>query len=289
MATTKNIGQILVDKAKELDPTYKPDKFNDMGEAAQIILDNMGRGETDTIELNLNDWSWEMQENSDGVTFFRTCSDEDIASLSVNNIRLTGTVQSWGIDIDTSTFGIFDLMHANELLNAWNQKTFQCILGNLTVTINTFFNQLSVTFLNKTLDYNRKSLTVNFTPVKTTAEHYYKVYIIGTMYSNNVNYIDSVQFRYPLGGNQWLVFPAIQKSGSDTIKNIVSTVYNGHIYEIHFSKDNPGSPNPEFSEPSDKDNKLIIRHMDGTVDNDAIGGTTISGGVELHGYTLFTD
>ena len=29
--------------------------------------------------------------------------------------------------------------------------------------------------------------------------------------------------------------------------------------------------------------------MDGTVDNDAIGETTISGGVELHGYTLFTD
>ena len=27
MATTKNIGQILVDKAKELDPTYKSDKF----------------------------------------------------------------------------------------------------------------------------------------------------------------------------------------------------------------------------------------------------------------------
>ena len=42
MATTKNIGQILVDKAKELDPTYNLDKFNDMGEAAQIILGNMG-------------------------------------------------------------------------------------------------------------------------------------------------------------------------------------------------------------------------------------------------------
>ena len=44
MATTKNIGQILVDKAKDLDPTYKPDKFNDMGEAAQIILNNIGTG-----------------------------------------------------------------------------------------------------------------------------------------------------------------------------------------------------------------------------------------------------
>lgn len=51
MATTKNIGQILVDKAKELDPTYKPDKFNDMGEAAQIILDNMGTKFEEVNEL----------------------------------------------------------------------------------------------------------------------------------------------------------------------------------------------------------------------------------------------
>lgn len=35
-----------------------------------------------------------MQENSDGFAFFRICSDEEIASLSVNNVRLTGTVQS---------------------------------------------------------------------------------------------------------------------------------------------------------------------------------------------------
>ena len=51
MATTKNIGQILVDKAKELDQTYKPDKFNDMGEAAQIILDNMGAKFEEVNEL----------------------------------------------------------------------------------------------------------------------------------------------------------------------------------------------------------------------------------------------
>ena len=175
-------------------------------------------------------------------------------------------------------------MHVNEFLNAWNQKTFICIFGNLTVTINMFFKQLSVTFLDKTLDYNRQSLQVRFTRVKTTAEHYYKVYIVGTQYSGNVNYIDSVQFRYPLDKNQELVFPVIQKPGSDAIKNIVSTVYNGHIYEIHFSKDNPGD-----SEPPDKDNKLIIRHMDGTVDNDAIGEITFYGHAEARGYTSFMD
>lgn len=147
-----------------------------------------------------------------------------------------------------------------------------------------YANMLLVSFTNKT-EYNRKSIEVTFTPVKTTTEHYYRVYITGgTMYSLNVNDIDSIQFRYPLGNNQELVFPVIQKPGSDAIKNIVSTVYNGHIYEIHFSKDNP-----ESSEPSDKHNKLIIRNMDGTVDNNAIGGNTIYGSVELRGHTSFMD
>ena len=284
MATTKNIGQILVDKAKELDPTYKPDKFNDMGEAAQIILDNMGRGETDAIELNLNDGSWEMQENSDGITFVKTCSEEEIASLSVNNVRLTGTLSlEEGIDINTSTFGVFNLMHIYESINTWSQKTFPFILGTITVAIAMLFNRLNVNFINKT-EYNRKSLNVEFIPVKTTTEHYYQVYILGSEYTANVNEIDSVQFRYPLGDIQWLVFPVIQKSGQDKIKNIVSTVYDNHIYEIHFSKDNP-----QFPASIDEHNKLIIRHMDGTVDNDAIGQNTISGSVELHGWTSFPD
>lgn len=285
MATTKNIGQILIDKAKELDPTYKPDKFNDMGEAAQIILDNMGSGEADAIELNLNDGSWETQTNSDGnIVYTKTCSEEEIASLSVNNVRLTGTLSlGEGININTSTFGIFNLMHMNESINGWSRKTFSSVFGDLTVMITAYSNYLLVIFSNKP-EYNRQSLNVELTPVKTTAEHYYKIYINDTAYIGNASDIDSVQFRYPIDNNQELVFPVIQKPGSDAIKNIVSTVYNGHIYEIHFSKDNPGD-----GEPIDKDNKLIIRRMDGTVDNDAIGQNTIYGNVELHGYTLFTD
>lgn len=42
MATNKNLGAILVDKAKELDPTYEPDNRNDLAEATEIILDNIG-------------------------------------------------------------------------------------------------------------------------------------------------------------------------------------------------------------------------------------------------------
>lgn len=34
-----------------------------------------------------------MQENSDGIVYTKTCSDEESASLLVNNVRLAGTVQ----------------------------------------------------------------------------------------------------------------------------------------------------------------------------------------------------
>ena len=233
-------------------------------------------GETDAIELNLNDGSWEIQTNSDGsIVYTKTCSAEEIASLSVNNVRLTGTFSLESLDINTSTLGVFNLMHITEQLNAWSRKTFSCFVGDFIVTIATFGNQLFVSFLEDTIKYNRRLIGVLFTPIKTTTEHYYEINISGTDYSNNVNDIDSIQFRYPLGNNQELVFPVIQKPGSDAIKNIVSTVYNGHIYEIHFSKNN-------------LDNKLIIRHMDGTVDNDAIVDIP-SGNAECRGYTEFMD
>lgn len=37
-----SIGEQLIAKAKELDSSYKPDKFNDMSEALDIILNNSG-------------------------------------------------------------------------------------------------------------------------------------------------------------------------------------------------------------------------------------------------------
>lgn len=240
-----------------------------------IQLAGGSSGETDAIELNLNDGSWKMETNPNGTTFTKTCSDEEIASLSVNNVRLTGTVSLGELNINTSTLGVFNLMHIREQINAWSKKSFSFILGGFTVTIATVVNQLSVSFLEDTIKYNRRLIGVLFTPIKTNTEHYYQIDISGTDYSNNVNDIDSIQFRYPLGNNQELVFPVIQKPGSDAIKNIVSAVYNGHIYEIHFSKNN-------------LDNKLIIRHMDGTVDNDAIVDIP-SGNAECRGYTDFMD
>ena len=53
-----SIGQQLIAKAKEIDPSYKPDKFNDMSEAINIILNNMVTtediGEINAILDNIN-------------------------------------------------------------------------------------------------------------------------------------------------------------------------------------------------------------------------------------------
>lgn len=53
-----SIGQQLIAKAKELDSNYKSDKFNDMSEALEIILNNMVTietiGEINTILDNIN-------------------------------------------------------------------------------------------------------------------------------------------------------------------------------------------------------------------------------------------
>ena len=60
-----------------------------------------------------------MQENSDGTTFTKTCSDEEIAYLSVNNVRLAGTFSlGEGIDINISTLGVFNPIHIYESINA---------------------------------------------------------------------------------------------------------------------------------------------------------------------------
>ena len=53
-----SIGQQLIAKAKEIDPHYQSDKFNDMSEALEIILNNMVTtetiGEINTILDNIN-------------------------------------------------------------------------------------------------------------------------------------------------------------------------------------------------------------------------------------------
>lgn len=48
-----SIGEQLITKAKELDPSYKPDKFNDMSEAIDILLNKSGGEGLNILTLNL--------------------------------------------------------------------------------------------------------------------------------------------------------------------------------------------------------------------------------------------
>ena len=48
-----SIGEQLIAKAQELDPNYKPDKFNDMSEAIDVILNNSGSSEGGDIWLDI--------------------------------------------------------------------------------------------------------------------------------------------------------------------------------------------------------------------------------------------
>lgn len=48
-----SIGEQLIAKAQELDPNYKPDKFNDMSEAIDVILNNSGGSSEDDRKLVL--------------------------------------------------------------------------------------------------------------------------------------------------------------------------------------------------------------------------------------------
>ena len=51
-----SIGEQLIAKAKELNPSYKPDKFNDMSEAIDILLNNSSGGKRVPPTLNLIDF-----------------------------------------------------------------------------------------------------------------------------------------------------------------------------------------------------------------------------------------
>ena len=48
-----SIGEQLIAKAKELDPNYKPDKFNDMSEALDIILTNNSSGSIKNYSVSI--------------------------------------------------------------------------------------------------------------------------------------------------------------------------------------------------------------------------------------------
>lgn len=63
-----SIGEQLIAKAQELDPNYKPDKFNDMSEALDVILNNAGGGSNTQLYLDITPYvTFDSEEKESGT------------------------------------------------------------------------------------------------------------------------------------------------------------------------------------------------------------------------------
>ena len=64
-----SIGEQLIAKAKELDPSYTPDKFNDMSEALDVILNKTGSGSSSTqLYLDIMPYITQTTETNGTIT-----------------------------------------------------------------------------------------------------------------------------------------------------------------------------------------------------------------------------
>lgn len=85
MATTRNIGQILVEKACELDSQYTPDRFNDAGEALDIILSHFNEGSSTVATATLT------LHTSTAILTLRNLSAATLESFYTTLMRETST------------------------------------------------------------------------------------------------------------------------------------------------------------------------------------------------------
>ena len=83
-----SIGEQLIAKAQELDPNYKPDKFNDMSEAINIILNNSGDGSSQANKI------WHELATYSGKL---TQKEYDEISALVESNLLAGVIINLGI------------------------------------------------------------------------------------------------------------------------------------------------------------------------------------------------
>lgn len=104
-----SIGEQLIAKAKEIDPSYKPDKFNDMSEAIDVILNNNGSGGGD-IWLDITPYLSE-GESEDTMSISQEGYNKIKQLVENNNLA--------GIKVDISYFPL--------VLNAGGEFAFSSI------------------------------------------------------------------------------------------------------------------------------------------------------------------
>lgn len=98
-----SIGEQLIAKAQELDPNYKPDKFNDMSEAINIILNNSsgdssGSGKLEGFTIDVSD-----TYNPETKEFSATLTGEQWAKVQNEQIYWIEVVYISNQDTSAST------------------------------------------------------------------------------------------------------------------------------------------------------------------------------------------
>ena len=77
-----SIGEQLIATAHELDPNYKPDKFNDMSEAIDVILNNSGSGGITTANVNLETFQLDTSSLTNKDQYVLASMDEGEGNIS---------------------------------------------------------------------------------------------------------------------------------------------------------------------------------------------------------------
>lgn len=144
-----SIGEQLIAKAKELDPSYKPDKFNDMSEAINIILNNSGSsGGGEILELNETD--------SNTVQFMETNKETTLTGV----YDLNKTYK--GFKITTSDMEQTYYFNAMQIVPSMNFKAYSATLFSIdsteiihiTYEIGITNNTISIVYKNESLPLN---------------------------------------------------------------------------------------------------------------------------------------
>lgn len=119
-----SIGEQLITKAQELDPSYKPDKFNDMSEALNIILNNSSSGNNFNLYdciFNLNN-----EENFNSETMSLT----EVGLNKLNDMFVNGKLLGVNdgdpvLDASNSYFSYYRFLVRNSTHYKFSETVFQ--------------------------------------------------------------------------------------------------------------------------------------------------------------------
>ena len=216
-----SIGEQLIAKAKELDPNYKPDKFNDMSEALNIILNNSGggSGSGDILDIGpyliFNDGSdnegtisqegYEKLNSAPGkiiIAHFRNkMFDIDYPFIFEKWQEINGTVYFvfYGIEIDSKSFK----QHKKGILTInIDTKTFVADYENiLDYSIKVF--EPTINSVSISNDDTTKQLTFNF-----NVSNFEIITYLTTLIENNKHFTETLHLKTPAYSNYQIMFNA---------------------------------------------------------------------------------